>query len=123
MPPTAVGPAISLDLDVDDVEMENYEVSGTFCIACIILLVAVAPHRSLYYSLSADSRPAVDVDICTSEGSSTFQQADVTGLCSFAFAGIAESGGEVGRSETTWTYKGRHRTTSVLQIQHRESPV
>lgn len=26
MPPTAVGPAISLDLDVDDVEMENYEV-------------------------------------------------------------------------------------------------
>ena len=28
VPPTAVGPAISLDLDVDDVEMENYEVSG-----------------------------------------------------------------------------------------------
>lgn len=27
VPPTAVGPAISLDLDVDDVEMENYEVS------------------------------------------------------------------------------------------------
>ena len=27
MSPTAVGPAISLDLDVDDVEMENYEVS------------------------------------------------------------------------------------------------
>lgn len=26
VPPTAVGPAISLDLDVDDVEMENYEV-------------------------------------------------------------------------------------------------
>lgn len=25
VPPTAVGPAISLDLDVDDVEMENYE--------------------------------------------------------------------------------------------------
>ncbi|KAM8909843.1 RING finger protein 44 isoform 1-T6 [Spinachia spinachia] len=25
MPPTSVGPAISLDLDVDDVEMENYE--------------------------------------------------------------------------------------------------
>lgn len=25
--PTAVGPTISLDLDVDDVEMENYEVS------------------------------------------------------------------------------------------------
>lgn len=24
--PTAVGPTISLDLDVDDVEMENYEV-------------------------------------------------------------------------------------------------
>lgn len=29
VPPTAVGPAISLDLDVDDVEMENYEVSVT----------------------------------------------------------------------------------------------
>lgn len=28
VPPTAVGPAISLDLDVDDVEMENYEVSA-----------------------------------------------------------------------------------------------
>lgn len=28
VPPTAVGPAISLDLDVDDVEMENYEVRG-----------------------------------------------------------------------------------------------
>lgn len=28
VPPTAVGPAISLDLDVDDVEMENYEVNG-----------------------------------------------------------------------------------------------
>lgn len=27
VPPTAVGPAIGLDLDVDDVEMENYEVS------------------------------------------------------------------------------------------------
>ncbi len=27
VPPTAVGPAISLDLDVDDVEMENYEVN------------------------------------------------------------------------------------------------
>lgn len=27
VPPTAVGPAISLDLDVDDVEMENYEVA------------------------------------------------------------------------------------------------
>lgn len=27
VPPTAVGPTISLDLDVDDVEMENYEVS------------------------------------------------------------------------------------------------
>lgn len=26
VPPAAVGPAISLDLDVDDVEMENYEV-------------------------------------------------------------------------------------------------
>lgn len=26
MSPTAVGPTISLDLDVDDVEMENYEV-------------------------------------------------------------------------------------------------
>ena len=26
VPPTTVGPAISLDLDVDDVEMENYEV-------------------------------------------------------------------------------------------------
>lgn len=30
VPPTAVGPAISLDLDVDDVEMENYEVSDFF---------------------------------------------------------------------------------------------
>lgn len=69
VPPTAVGPAISLDLDVDDVEMENYEVGGTFCIA---------------------------LDICTSEGSSTFQHADVTGLCCFALAGVAESGGEVG---------------------------
>lgn len=28
VPPTAVGPTISLDLDVDDVEMENYEVRG-----------------------------------------------------------------------------------------------
>lgn len=28
VPPTAVGPAISLDLDVDDVEMENYEVGA-----------------------------------------------------------------------------------------------
>lgn len=27
--PTAVGPTISLDLDVDDVEMENYEVRGS----------------------------------------------------------------------------------------------
>lgn len=27
VPPSAVGPAISLDLDVDDVEMENYEVN------------------------------------------------------------------------------------------------
>ncbi|KAF3838113.1 hypothetical protein F7725_009881 [Dissostichus mawsoni] len=27
VPPTAVGPAIGLDLDVDDVEMENYEAS------------------------------------------------------------------------------------------------
>lgn len=26
MSPTAMGPTISLDLDVDDVEMENYEV-------------------------------------------------------------------------------------------------
>lgn len=26
MSPTTVGPTISLDLDVDDVEMENYEV-------------------------------------------------------------------------------------------------
>lgn len=31
VPPTAVGPAISLDLDVDDVEMENYEVRGVVC--------------------------------------------------------------------------------------------
>lgn len=31
VPPTAVGPAISLDLDVDDVEMENYEVSVMVC--------------------------------------------------------------------------------------------
>lgn len=31
VPPTAVGPAISLDLDVDDVEMENYEVSVVVC--------------------------------------------------------------------------------------------
>lgn len=30
LPPTAVGPAISLDLDVDDVELENYEVRRTF---------------------------------------------------------------------------------------------
>lgn len=28
MSPTTVGPTISLDLDVDDVEMENYEVCG-----------------------------------------------------------------------------------------------
>lgn len=36
VPPTAVGPAISLDLDVDDVEMENYEVSpgDSFLQAC-----------------------------------------------------------------------------------------
>lgn len=27
VPPTGVGPTISLDLDVDEVEMENYEVS------------------------------------------------------------------------------------------------
>lgn len=33
MPPTSVGPAISLDLDVDDVEMENYEVSVVFILA------------------------------------------------------------------------------------------
>lgn len=96
VPPTAVGPTISLDLDVDDVEMENYEVSGTFCNACIILLVKVALHRQFNYSLVADSKPAVDVDICTSDGSSTFQHADGTGLCCFAFAGIAESGREVG---------------------------
>lgn len=32
--PTAVGPTISLDLDVDDVEMENYEVGG-----CTLLLL------------------------------------------------------------------------------------
>ena len=31
VPPTAVGPAISLDLDVDDVEMENYEASVMVC--------------------------------------------------------------------------------------------
>lgn len=31
VPPAAVGPAISLDLDVDDVEMENYEVSVMVC--------------------------------------------------------------------------------------------
>lgn len=29
MSPTTVGPTISLDLDVDDVEMENYEVCGS----------------------------------------------------------------------------------------------
>lgn len=29
--PTAVGPTISLDLDVDDVEMENYEVRWQAC--------------------------------------------------------------------------------------------
>lgn len=28
MSPAAMGPTISLDLDVDDVEMENYEVWG-----------------------------------------------------------------------------------------------
>lgn len=32
--PTAVGPTISLDLDVDDVEMENYEVGWPF-LACL----------------------------------------------------------------------------------------
>lgn len=30
MSPTTVGPTISLDLDVDDVEMENYEVCGAW---------------------------------------------------------------------------------------------
>lgn len=65
----------------------------------------------------------MDVDIYTGDGSSTFRHADVTGRCCFALAGIAESGREVGWSETTWTYKGRHRTTSVLPVQHRESPV
>lgn len=32
--PTAVGPTISLDLDVDDVEMENYEVGLLLCVDC-----------------------------------------------------------------------------------------
>lgn len=65
----------------------------------------------------------VCVDGCTTGGCSTSQYADVADLYCFAFAGIAESGREVGWSKTTWTYKSRHRTTSVLQVQHGESPV
>lgn len=50
VPPTAVGPAISLDLDVDDVEMENYEVSlplgGTFYFKILEhSFIVQAPHK------------------------------------------------------------------------------
>lgn len=51
VPPTAVGPAISLDLDVDDVEMENYEVSGTFCIACILLVKVARKNNFIFHLL------------------------------------------------------------------------
>lgn len=64
----------------------------------------------------------VYVDGCNTGGCSTSQYADVADLYCFAFAGIAESGREVGWSKTTRTYKSRHRTTSVLQVQHGKSP-
>lgn len=55
VPPTAVGPAISLDLDVDDVEMENYEVRAGLCTVCSdkgLNMVYYSETRSVYSWLS-----------------------------------------------------------------------
>lgn len=88
VPPTAVGPAISLDLDVDDVEMENYEVGGTLCRAGVISRAKVALGAILSSSIHQLLTPDLLLMWIFSP--------DVTGLCSSASAGTAESGGEVG---------------------------
>lgn len=91
--PTAVGPTISLDLDVDDVEMENYEV----CYPC-------SPPRGVTPELfgvapaglsRAPSRPA----------------------------GVTEPGRAAGGGQAAGTHQSRHRAPPVLPLQPREPPV
>ncbi|TNN40737.1 RING finger protein 44 [Liparis tanakae] len=54
VPPTAVGPAISLDLDVDDVEMENYEAS----VSCASVTLSAGSYF-VFYRVTTSSTPSV----------------------------------------------------------------